>query len=207
LVRILRSARDTPEWDELAIGRFVPAHYGRRSQAAVLSVLSDPSLPSNVDLQLGGLIIAAAAPGLDVPTSLLMSFATGLRLTNVGGTERSSLMMHALLALAARPDRDLATFWVTRLRTEADDVLRQAAIVGLACALGNDAEPYLREATGLRPELARLAQQQLEELATFGASARVCGGGTVSQDGAREYFPALQQREAETAARFLGRVP
>jgi hypothetical protein len=88
----------------------------------------------------------------------------------------------ALAALSARPRPELGPYWRTILR-EPNWVLRQHAVGGLACALGESALRELADVARSDSDslVRRIATFYVEEISVAGDSARLCQKGMLTR--------------------------
>ncbi len=175
LTQIYGSGGDTYGWDEFDIPEFVAAAYGPRAKQAVIAILTEPSRVENYYLQLEALT-TAQYPKVGVPQSLIMGYADGQRTSRLPSTLSGLLRYRALSSLSMIPDQSLVGFWQDRLK-DGDPNVRQMAVRGLACALGEGATtPLSNASTDPDSSVKRVAAFYREEFRTRGANARSCGG-------------------------------
>jgi hypothetical protein len=177
----------SPEPAHLLVGR-----YGARLRAGVLEILGRSPDPLRSYLQYVALRIAAY-PVVGVSNDWIMRYTTPRVLSEFSASDRGTIHVIALLALASRPDTSLVPFWEALLASDSSALYRQAALPALACIKGPAAVPLLEPLVNGADRLLRdVATSLVSKLTNEGGAARVCVGGFAAQSEAMTFRPLVE---------------
>jgi hypothetical protein len=204
LAAIFGSGGDIAGWDEYQVPQFVAEYYGRRATDAIAAILRMPTTRTTYYVQLEALT-AAGYDKLSVDVSLIEPFARGDRVRSLPPAMAEVFQHRALMALTGRPSSGLSPFWDS-LQNHPSEMVRQYAVMGLACSIGPAALDRIAPRIASDTEIVSLAAQRADsELRSRGRFARVCYG--LPRDSASTLPNRVSEDLLARARRYLGRLP
>jgi HEAT repeat protein len=205
IIRVLTMHESSWDWLSYESGRFAVQEYGAEAGTVAEQVLANPTNSPHPWPRLMAALRVAAYERSGFSLDRLKDLASGRYAVRADRNLNYGFRLAALRALASRSRSELGAYWLPLLGDRYPEV-RQAAVAGLACALGSGAAEALSgvAVSDRVPAVRKAAEYGLREIREEGDSARVCLYGLWTRSQAANGEVTVDSGLVRRAERYFG---